>query len=349
MNFILEYANSNKSDAKNWLIAYKSILHQEAFDKNILEALTAYLSRVKNWKTEDDLSLKFGAHPEVIDAFVSSYNLTRSAELLESLCRPGPVTLRLPRKVKAKDILSQYQHWPEHKLLNPHCIAFPPGSYIKLSAKRDKGIEFQDFGSQAISYLLEGKPGEKILDLCAGRGGKSLHLADLTDDQAIIYATDFEAQRTRAILQRNRNQYRNIRVIPYNQVSSQQPYDRILIDAPCSGSGSYRRNPGSLLQPVKERLQELQKIQQQLLEYGFGMLKPGGQLVYATCSLLQIENEAQIERFLNVEPSAKIHPVESIFQNLPLMSLAPQGLYLKLSPVEHNTDGFFAAVLQKQC
>ncbi|MBF0341770.1 MAG: RsmB/NOP family class I SAM-dependent RNA methyltransferase [Magnetococcales bacterium] len=216
-------------------------------------------------------------------------------------------------------------------------------------------FEVQDKGSQWIAPLLQPRPGDTVVDLCAGGGGKTLHLATLMANRGRIIAADTDAQRLGRLRQRLRRSKTNlVRVVPLRHEGDPQlkPWvgkaDGVLIDAPCSGSGTIRRRPELKWQLTPEQVNSYSVRQSALLNAGARLVRPGGRLVYATCSLFREENQAVVESFLNENQN---------FQQLPAMrTLAAQGYtgvycrdaHLLLTPHVAGCDGFFAALFQKE-
>lgn len=229
-------------------------------------------------------------------------------------------------------------------------------------------VEPQDEGSQLVASLLDAQPGETIADYCSGTGGKTLAIAAQMQNKGRLYALDVGEDR----LERGRPRcskagVSNVqRQVVQSDMSRKdkwckrrnRTFDRVLVDAPCSGVGSWRRKPdarrtwGSVGYNTSdkgvERLKELLPLQQQILRRAARLVKPGGRLVYVTCSLLPEENEHQIKEFLkcNDEGGASEWKVDT-----PMDFVVPfeagNGRYLRLTPAQHGTDGFFAAVLRR--
>jgi 16S rRNA (cytosine967-C5)-methyltransferase len=213
-------------------------------------------------------------------------------------------------------------------------------------------IEVQDEGSQLLSYLVAPKRGQMVADFCAGAGGKSLAIGALMKNTGRIYAFDVSEKRLHNLGQRlKRSGLSNL----HAQVISSEndpklkrlngKFDRVLVDAPCSGLGTLRRNPDLKWRQTEQDVQELNAKQTSILARAAKLTKAGGRLIYATCSLLKDENEAVAEAFLQAHPDFKLIPANEILaqQNIELDT----GDYLKLLPHLHGTDGFFAAVFEK--
>lgn len=205
---------------------------------------------------------------------------------------------------------------------------------------KDGLVEVQDEGSQLAALLVDAKPGMAVCDFCAGAGGKTLALASMMNNKGRLAACDVsEGRLFRSADRLKRAGVHNVtrHVLDAQgakwlkrQVAS---FDRVLVDAPCTGTGTWRRNPDAKWKLTLADLGELTVKQGEILERAARLVKPGGVLVYVTCSLLSDENEAQIESFLNKSKDFKLQPMEG---GQP---------YLHLTPASHGTDGFFAAKL----
>ncbi|MDD5585502.1 MAG: RsmB/NOP family class I SAM-dependent RNA methyltransferase [Alphaproteobacteria bacterium] len=221
-----------------------------------------------------------------------------------------------------------------------------------VSLLRNGHAEIQDEGSQLVALLVDAKPGERIVDFCAGAGGKTLALAAQMKNKGRIVACDVLESRLKRSAERfRRADVHNIEVKTLN--SENDPwvkrhkgmFDRALVDAPCSGTGTWRRNPDQRWRSLGKGLETLLPLQANILASAARLVKPGGRLIYATCSLLPEENEQQIEQFLTAHPEFQPVPVEEACADLP--KVPHNGLYMALTPAGHNTDGFFAAVMQR--
>lgn len=211
-------------------------------------------------------------------------------------------------------------------------------------------IEVQDEGSQLLGYLLAPKRGEMIVDFCAGAGGKTLLLGALMHSKGRIYAFDTSEKRLNNLKPRlKRSGLSNLHpqlISNENDLKVKRlagKIDRVLVDAPCSGLGTLRRNPDLKWRQSPQSIQELKQKQTAILTAAAQLLKPGGRLVYATCSILPEENQEIVEKFLLMHPRFSLENSAEIFskQKIPLDT----GKFLQLSPDQHGTDGFFAATL----
>jgi len=214
-------------------------------------------------------------------------------------------------------------------------------------------IEVQDEGSQLLGMLMEPKRSEMVVDFCAGAGGKSLLLAAMMGSTGRVYAMDVSEKRLTNLGPRlKRSGLSNVmpqKIDSENDTKIKRlagKIDRVLVDAPCTGLGTLRRNPDLKYRQTEQALAELNVKQASILQSAARLVKPGGRLVYATCSFLAEENETIVEAFLAKHPQFKLVDVNKIFERLKV-PLKNQGIYFRLSPQQHATDGFFAAVMER--
>lgn len=247
-----------------------------------------------------------------------------------------------------------------------------------LPAFRDGLVEVQDEGSQLVALLVGAAPGMRICDFCAGAGGKTLAIAAGMDNRGHIVACDVLAGRLdRSADRLRRAGVHNVRRQPLEHERDRwvkrhgASFDRVLVDAPCSGTGTWRRNPDAPWRLDPSDLRRLCDLQDRILASAARLVRPGGRLVYATCSLLPVENAARIEAFLAASPDFSVVPVGEVWAET--VATLPDGAgpgagpgdagpgdagpgrrpcpvdgpFLALTPGVHGTDGFFAAVLQR--
>ena len=216
----------------------------------------------------------------------------------------------------------------------------------------DGSFEVQDEGSQLLGLLLEPKRGEMVVDFCAGAGGKTLLLGALMKNTGRLYAFDVSDKRLVNLKPRlARSGLSNVhpgrieheRDMKVKRLAGK--VDRVLVDAPCSGLGTLRRNPDLKWRQGPEAVAELTQKQASILDAAASLLKPGGRLVYATCSLLAEENEAIVSGFLANHPDFVLLPAAEIMKR---QGIALEGDMLHLLPHRHQTDGFFAAALERR-
>lgn len=216
-------------------------------------------------------------------------------------------------------------------------------------------IEVQDEGSQLIALLTDARPGMRVCDFCAGAGGKTLTLAAAMANKGHITACDVLPGRLdRSAVRLKRAGVHNVERQPL--MDERDPwvkrhkarFDRVLIDTPCTGIGTWRRNPDAKWRLKPEQLSDLTALQARILESAARLVKPGGRLVYATCSLLPEENDAQMRSFLLSNPEFVQVPVAQVWSALLPTPAPASGLSLTLTPASHGTDGFFLAVLERK-
>jgi len=216
----------------------------------------------------------------------------------------------------------------------------------KTKAFQKGWIEIQDEGSQMIAYLCDAKPGMQVLDFCAGGGGKTLALGSAMQRKGRVVAMDKDKRR----LDKGKARYKRAHLSDIIEMRcldddkqrkwlkrQKGKFDIVLTDVPCTGTGTWRRNPDMRWTNYGPELEQLLTVQADILDKAARAVKPGGKLVYATCSLLRQENEEQIESFLATHKDFYIKPVED--------AAGIGSPYMRLSPYRHNTDGFFAAIL----
>jgi 16S rRNA (cytosine967-C5)-methyltransferase len=228
---------------------------------------------------------------------------------------------------------------------------------LEAETAHGKGwFEVQDEGSQVAALLAGAAPRQQILDLCAGAGGKTLALAAGMQNTGQIYAYDADKRQLRPIFERlKRAGARNVQVMEAGDEAALAAlgarFDLVLVDAPCTGSGTWRRKPDSKWRLKPANIPERQAEQQGVLALGAGLVKPGGALVYVTCSVLPEENGDQVAAFLAKHPDFAVVPyAESWRARLgtePPCSADGREDTLQLTPLRHGTDGFFVALMRR--
>jgi 16S rRNA (cytosine967-C5)-methyltransferase len=287
----------------------------------------------------------------------ANFSADEMPALAEALNRPAPLDLRVNTlKADRQAVLGQ---------LAEAGIAAEAGSLSPLSLRlRDKpalakhplfldgAFEVQDEGSQLLGLLLEAKRGEMVVDFCAGAGGKTLLLGAQMRNTGRLYAFDVSEKRLSKLKPRlARSGLSNVHPVRIEHERDQKvkrlagKIDRVLVDAPCSGLGTLRRNPDLKWRQDAASIAELTVKQTAILAAAATLVRPGGRLVYATCSLLADENERVVEAFLAAHPAFCLVPAEAV---LARQGITLAGDMLHLLPHRHDTDGFFAAVLEKK-
>ncbi|MGH6969131.1 MAG: RsmB/NOP family class I SAM-dependent RNA methyltransferase [Stellaceae bacterium] len=224
-----------------------------------------------------------------------------------------------------------------------------------LPAFRDGLIEVQDEGSQIAALLADAQPGMRVIDFCAGAGGKTLALAASMNNRGHLIASDISARRLERATERLRRAGASIvqRVALSNTRDKwvkrhKASFDRVFVDAPCTGTGTWRRNPDAKWRLKPEDLAELTALQAEILDSAARLVKPGGRLIYATCSLLKEEDEQQIEKFLTAHTDFALLPAWRVWRDAIGGKPPEKGAMLRLTPARHGTDGFFVAILERK-
>jgi len=321
--------------------------------------------RLANGALENAPAHVRGDYPEWLSgAFEASFG-GAAADEGRALAERAPVDLRVNALKTDRDkALASLAH------LSPVPTPFSPvglriaitpegrGPALAAEPAYAKGlVEVQDEGSQLAALLSGAKPGAQALDLCAGAGGKSLALAAMMNNQGQIYATDSDGRRLMPIFDRlERAGVRNVQVRapkgPRDILSDLAARcDLVFVDAPCSGSGAWRRNPDAKWRMRPGALEQRIKNQKETLQQAAQFVKPGGRLIYVTCSVLRAENEDQIDAFLGDHadflPVAAAHLARSA--GLPGLEAQASklGAGLRLTPLQTGTDGFYIAALAR--
>lgn len=285
----------------------------------------------------------------------------------QALAKRAPIDLRANTlKGNRNRLLKAFERF--HPGLTPHApdgVRLPPpgpgqkAPPVEREAAHGKGwFEVQDEGSQLAACLAGAGPRMQVLDLCAGAGGKTLALAAAMQNTGQLYAYDKDKTQLRPIFERIRRAgVRNVQVLDGGDENALQAlgarFDVVLIDAPCSGSGTWRRRPDSKWRLTEQALAQRIEDQRRVLRQATAMVKPGGRLVYVTCSLLPEENTEQVDWALEAFPDFALQPNEQVWQDTmgddePLRSADQNSAGLLLTPHTHGTDGFYIASLERQ-
>jgi len=284
--------------------------------------------------------------------------------LVESMNQPAPLDLRVNALTdKREDVRRELALAGIDATPTPYS---PWGLRVddkpalnKLDAFARGAIEVQDEGSQLLALLTDARRGQMVVDFCAGAGGKTLALGAAMRNTGRLYAFDVSAHRLDALKPRlARSKLSNVHPAAIAHERDERikrlagKIDRVIVDAPCSGLGTLRRNPDLKWRQSAQAVEELTAKQAAILASASRLLKPGGQLVYATCSLLRQENEDIAQAFTAGHPDFKTLPVGELLSQLKVtgatgLVTGENGQYLRLWPHRHGTDGFFAAVWQK--
>ena len=306
-----------------------------------------------------------GDFPEWLMLSLTNVFGDRAAEEGAALSQRAPIDLRVNtlKTDRAALLAALAKHGAEAGPLSPLCVRIksPDATTRNINVEVEPAhgmgwFEVQDAASQIAALMTGVKAGERVADICAGAGGKTLALAAMMQNKGAISAYDADKHRLRPIFERvTRAGVTNIDVVPADEVAKLDEsggFDCVLLDAPCSGSGSWRRKPDAKWRLAEVQLQQRIRDQREVLERGAALVKKGGRLVYITCSVLPEENTAQVTRFLDIHKNFEIIPYATQWASA-IGTPAPasaDGLTdtLLLTPAQHGTDGFFIAVMKKR-
>jgi 16S rRNA (cytosine967-C5)-methyltransferase len=288
-----------------------------------------------------------------------------AAEEGAALARRAPVDLRVNmlKADRAKVMKALARFTPAETPMSPVGVRLPAPSgprrppNVEADTAHGRGwFEVQDEGSQIAALLSGIGPRHQVLDICAGAGGKTLAFAAAMRNTGQIYAYDDEAGRLRPIFERlKRAGARNVQVLQASNAEALAAlgarFDVVFVDAPCSGTGAWRRRPDAKWRLKPANLAERQGDQRKILEVAAGLVKPGGRLVYVTCSVLPEENDDQVAWFLSNHPAFTALPWSTAWDaselGTPPQSAGLGSSGLLLTPARHGTDGFFISIAQR--
>jgi 16S rRNA (cytosine967-C5)-methyltransferase len=308
-----------------------------------------------------------GDYPEWLDAHFTRVFGDDRIEEGAALASRAPLDLRVntlkadifKAEASLSDLKPEQGHWSPWAL-RVHLGADAKSPAIHAEPAFLKGmIEVQDEGSQLAALLSGAKPGEQVVDLCAGAGGKTLALAAMMQNKGQVFATDDDKRRLAPIHDRlARSGARNVQVRTPKSIGGEIDdlagrCDLVLIDAPCTGTGSWRRNPDAKWRIRPGALEQRQKEQAEILERAATLLKSGGRIAYVTCSVLDEENGAQVRGFMTRRHEFSVQPPAEVAKALgdraaaftKAARLTDEGILM--TPRTAETDGFFVSVLKR--
>lgn len=329
------------------------------FDGLVSSSERTWVEAVKAVKLDEGTLAEQADLPDWLsDRLVATYGEAGLLEIARGLNRPAPMDLRVNQlKASRDEVLSALSDGGIEAAITrlaPQGIRVNGNPNLsKVQAFLDGWIEVQDEGSQLVGLLVEPRRGELVIDFCAGAGGKTLQLGAMMHSAGRLYALDVVEKRLGILRTRIRRAgLSNVHpmLIAHERDARLKRLagkaDRVLVDAPCSGLGTLRRNPDLKWRQTPQAIDEMLVRQRAILEAAARLVRPGGRLVYATCSLLGEENDAVVDAFLAANPAFSAISSSDI--------LARQGVTLqsserlRLFPHQHDTDGFFAAVLSRE-
>ena len=274
-----------------------------------------------------------------------------SADTMVALVGRAPLDLRVNRLKATRDEVLAMLPEAEPTRYAPDGLRLPGGGNVEtMPAYRDGLVEVQDEGSQIVGLALGAKPGDRIVDLCAGAGGKTLALAAAMANEGVLIATDID--RTRLSKLAPRAARAGVTIVTTLLLDPDRETEKladragtadgVLVDAPCSGTGTWRRNPEARWRLTPDRVERLAATQARLLALATTLVRPGGAIAYIVCSLLDAEGTAQVDGFLAAHPGWAAEPLA-----LPAGRAHAAGW--RLDPASDGTDGFFVARLRAPC
>ena len=278
------------------------------------------------------------------------FDKVKDIHLLKALNEPASADLRLNKGSRAR-VIEQLQGEGLYFVPTPYSpIGIRSAERVNLNncvAYKEGVIEVQDEASQLAAILADVRPEHKIIDYCCGAGGKSLTMAFLMNRQGKIQIHDINRSRLEAVKERAvRLDVKNLEII---EEVGDRDYDRFVVDAPCSGTGTWRRSPDAKYRLTPETLKELNKTQAELLEKAFNHIRRGGRVVYITCSNLRDENEDIIEAFLSRHVDAAPVNLRHLWEDkLDGRYPGQDDFMLRMNPLLTRTDGFFVCILEKR-
>lgn len=298
----------------------------------------------------------YASHPEwLAEMWCARYGLDGARRLMEANNTEAPVVLRANRlRVGRDELVTRLRsHGVDAvpAVLPPYGVRLSRAASVAALAEFQQGLcQVQGEASQLVGYLLDVVPGMRVLDACAAPGGKATEIAELMEDRGEVIASDRSIrglEKLRAGAARLGLECIRIcegdasKPLPYPTAS----FDRVLVDAPCSGLGTLRSHPEIKWRRTMADVDRLARLQRKILEHTAPLVKPGGIVVYATCTLTEQENERVVEAFLSAHPHFSL---DEALAHLPKPARRMvSGPYFQALPQEHDTDGFFAAVLRR--
>lgn len=357
-SFFTDFAGAGATMRRLTLLGMAEAIGADSLG-GLTEDESALLARIKDIDRSLLPPKKLANLPDwLYDKFVAQYGEEETQALAAVLNTPAPLDLRVNSLKSDRDkVIAELATAP---------IAAEPTPYSALGLRiwkkpalqnlplfKEGAIEVQDEGSQVLAQLLGARRGEMVVDFCAGAGGKTLAIGAIMRNTGRLYAFDVSEKRLTKLKPRlARSGLSNVHpvVIAHERDAKVKrlagKIDRVLVDAPCSGMGTLRRNPDVKWRQQPEGIAELTEKQAAILDGAARLVKFGGRLVYATCSLLDEENDGIVQGFLASHPDFELVPMHKVLaeQRISL----EMGDTLKMLPHKHGTDGFFAAVLERK-
>ncbi len=366
LSTITANAEDDPDDARKLILAWLLRVQGRSLrdlDAMLNEQQKEWAISIKAKSTEDlPLAVQADVRDWLWEKLVKQYGEEQALNICRSMFEQASLDLRVNTiKGTHEEVLAKML---AENINNEQVMTAMPYSPIGIRMPNRLGIskhvlftegkfEVQDEGSQILSYLVAPKRGQMVADLCAGAGGKTLALGALMRNTGRLYAFDVSEKRLHNLGKRlKRSGLSNLHAQVINNENDlklkrlNSKFDRVLVDAPCSGLGTLRRNPDLKWRQTEQDVMELNIKQSNILARAAKLTKAGGRLIYATCSLLMEENEAIAEAFLASHPNFTLVPANEVLAQQQIK--LDTGKYLNLLPHLHGTDGFFAAVFERK-
>ena len=344
------------------LLAAQKVVDMDSLQAAISEEEFAWVTETLKAPIQDlPATVRSNLPDEWFNALVGAYGEDETLKLTEALNQAAPLDIRVNTIKSSREAV---QIAFGHAGIESTVCAFAPlglrlpkkPALQKLDVFTTGAIEVQDEGSQLLTHLLGAKRGEMVADFCAGAGGKTLAIGAMMCNTGRLYAFDIAAHRLAKLKPRlARSGLSNVQTIAIDSEKDIRvkrlagKFDRVLVDAPCSGLGTLRRNPDLKWRHGVDSVARLVQVQASILESAARLVKAGGTLVYATCSVLPDENQNIVKAFLSTHPEFELVAAREVLaaQKIEIPESAERGGCLQLLPHLHQTDGFFAAYMRK--
>ncbi|MCS7186441.1 MAG: 16S rRNA (cytosine(967)-C(5))-methyltransferase RsmB [Armatimonadota bacterium] len=297
------------------------------------------------------------SHPHwMVSRWVNFWGVEETLALCRANNEPPNICIRVNLKYTERELVERALEFRCRKIEPspwvPECLRLDTTHDVtKLPGFVGGLFSVQDEGAMIVPYLLDPKPGEIIVDACAAPGGKTTHIAELTRDEAEIIAVDSHPSRLKLVEENAvRLKLFNIKTVLGDWMELAQQFvnqaDKVLLDVPCSGTGTLRRKADARWKKSEEQVKQLADLQIRLLDASSSVVRKGGVIVYATCSLEPEEDEQVVRKFLELHPEFVMEDPRSFLPSEIPGAVTGEG-FLRLFPHKHNTDGVFAARLKK--
>ncbi|MGX9133614.1 16S rRNA (cytosine(967)-C(5))-methyltransferase RsmB [Rummeliibacillus sp. JY-2-4R] len=296
------------------------------------------------------------SHPEwLVRRYIDGFGVEKTTEMLFENNLPPIQTVRVnTTKATVEEALRSLwddQFSVKRSTVMPECLHILEGQAARSTAFKEGLITIQDESSMLPANALEVHPGMRVLDMCAAPGGKTTHIAEKMHNNGELFATDLHPHKIKLIQQNAERlglsiiQAQVLDGRKADEVFEKESFDRILVDAPCSGLGVIRRKPDIKYTKKEEDFDSLQKIQLQLLNTAYTLLKNEGKMVYSTCTIDKMENNGTVEAFLQGHPDMELSPVQNVPERM--QTLKTKGI-MQIFPQDFGSDGFFVAAFRKK-